>query len=227
MSQQSQVEGIPLVNNPNPVLVSFAGGVSGGTSAVDKSAFTPSVSSETPIGGIVDDVATSTVGEGETGVARITAYRAIHSFIVNALGVALGTLTAPFRVDPTGTTTQPVTVKDGTNASCMDDANHALQVNVVAGAIVDPKSPTASDTAPITVDITPAVSIIASNASRKAVYVFNVSTGGQTIKLGYGAAPTNYNIPILPNGGFVETVYTGQIKAIASANGAIATVVEM
>lgn len=227
MSQQSQIEGIPIVNNPNPVLVTISGGAGGGTSAVDKSAFTPGVSTETPIGGIFDDVATSTVGEGETGVARITAYRAIHSFIVNAVGVALGTLTAPFRVDPTGTTTQPTTIKDGTNASAMDDANQALRVNVVAGAIVDPKSATASDTAPITVDITPAVSLIASNASRKAVYIFNTSTGGQVIKLGYGAAPTNYNIPIYPGGGFVETIYTGQIKAIASANTATATVVEM
>lgn len=44
-----------------------------------------------------------------------------------------GTLTNPFRIDPTGTTTQPVLMKDGGNISCMDDVNHALRVNVVVG----------------------------------------------------------------------------------------------
>lgn len=47
--------------------------------------------------------------------------------------VEIGTATDPVRVDPTGTTTQPVTVKDSGGADATDTTNHAIKVNVVAG----------------------------------------------------------------------------------------------
>jgi hypothetical protein len=53
-------------------------GAAGGTSATDKSTFTGGTSSFTPIGGAFDDVATSTLAEGQLGILRLTSFRAVH-----------------------------------------------------------------------------------------------------------------------------------------------------
>lgn len=61
-------------------------GAAGGTSATDKGAFAGGVSSFTPVGGAFDDVATSTLAEGELGIARLTSFRALHVNLRDAAG---------------------------------------------------------------------------------------------------------------------------------------------
>lgn len=85
-----------------------AGAGSGGTAATDESAFTEGTTSFTPIGGVFNDSFASDPASGEAAAARITSDRALHTNLRNASGTELGVLAAPLRVDPTGTTNQPV-----------------------------------------------------------------------------------------------------------------------
>lgn len=63
-----------------------------------------------PLMGQLDDTSTATVTEDHVGVVRITGARALHTNLHNNAGTEVGTSTTPLRVDPTGTTTQPVNV---------------------------------------------------------------------------------------------------------------------
>lgn len=60
------------------------------------------------IGGELDDTAPVAATEGNVSPVRITAQRALHANLRNVAGTEVGTATDPVRVDPTGTTTQPV-----------------------------------------------------------------------------------------------------------------------
>lgn len=62
------------------------------------------------IGGELDDTATVAATEGNVSPVRITAQRALHTNLRNAAGTEIGTETNPVRINPTGTTNQPVTV---------------------------------------------------------------------------------------------------------------------
>src|SRR5574340_209687 len=73
----------------------------------DASAFTAGVSAITNIGGVFND-GLAAVTSGNAAAARITAQRGVHVNLRNVSGTELGTSGAPLRVDPTGTTTQPV-----------------------------------------------------------------------------------------------------------------------
>lgn len=77
----------------------------------------------TPIMGQLDDASTTAATEDNVAAVRITAQRAAHINFRNNAGTEIGTASAPVRVDPTGTTTQPVSgtvtasVGDGTKAT--------------------------------------------------------------------------------------------------------------
>jgi hypothetical protein len=58
--------------------------------------------------GQLDDTSTTAATEDAVAVARITAQRAIHTNLRNNSGTEIATATNPLRVDPTGTTIQPV-----------------------------------------------------------------------------------------------------------------------
>ncbi len=60
------------------------------------------------VGGQLDDVGTTTPSEGQLGMFRITAARGLHTNLRFTSGAEAGILATPLRVDPTGTTTQPV-----------------------------------------------------------------------------------------------------------------------
>jgi len=79
-----------------------------GTAAMDEAAFTEGVSQYTPIGGEFKDTGTD-LTDGQAGVAKVTAKRALHTNLRSATGTELATAGAPLRVDPTGTTPQPAT----------------------------------------------------------------------------------------------------------------------
>lgn len=62
------------------------------------------------IGGELDDTTPVAATEGNVSPVRITAQRAVHANLRKNDGTELGTSTDPVRTDPTGTTTQPVSV---------------------------------------------------------------------------------------------------------------------
>lgn len=61
------------------------------------------------ISGQLDDVGTTNATENSYTHLRITAPRALHTNLRNNSGVETGTAGTPLRIDPTGTTNQPVT----------------------------------------------------------------------------------------------------------------------
>jgi hypothetical protein len=85
----------------------------------DNSAFTAGTTTETSVGGVYND-GLSTLSSGNGAAARITASRALHVNLRNASGTEIGTASNPVRIDPVGTTTQPVKITDGTNTVVVD-----------------------------------------------------------------------------------------------------------
>jgi hypothetical protein len=83
-------------------------GCSSSAGFADNAAFTFGTTAINPIGGVLDDVATNAATENSAAVARITAQKALHINLRNATGTEIGTNANPVRVDPTGSTTQPV-----------------------------------------------------------------------------------------------------------------------
>lgn len=65
-------------------------------------------SKATAIAGQLDDTATTAATENNVAPVRITEQRALHTNLRDNAGVELGTAGNPVRVDPTGTTLQPV-----------------------------------------------------------------------------------------------------------------------
>lgn len=60
--------------------------------------------------GQLDDTAPSVPAEDAYADVRITAARGAHANLRNVAGTEIGTAAAPVRTDPTGTTTQPVSI---------------------------------------------------------------------------------------------------------------------
>jgi hypothetical protein len=77
----------------------------------DASAFTAAASPLTPVGGVWND-ALAALTAGQIGELRITEKRAAHVNLRSETGTELATAAAPLRVDPTGTTKQPITLFD-------------------------------------------------------------------------------------------------------------------
>jgi hypothetical protein len=91
-----------------------------GSSFADNSAFTAGATTISVDGGVFND-GLAGVTSGNAAAPRITAQRAFHVNLRNNAGTEIGTLANPLRVDPTGTTTQPVsgtvTANQGTAGS--------------------------------------------------------------------------------------------------------------
>ena len=81
--------------------------VGGGYSQPDRTAFTDGTTPAEPLAGVYSD-AISGPAVGQAAAVRITSFRALHTHLRSSAGVELATAGAPLRVDPTGTTTQPV-----------------------------------------------------------------------------------------------------------------------
>lgn len=113
-----------------------AGAGSGGTAMTDEAAFTEATTSFTPIGGVFNDALASDPTAGQAAAARITSDRALHTNLRSASGTEIATAGAPLRVDPTGTTAQPVT--DNSSTLSVDDGGGALTVDgtvAVSGSV--------------------------------------------------------------------------------------------
>lgn len=89
--------------------VECVGGTCGSAAPfADSSAFTFGTTSVANSSAVVDDVATNTVAENSAGAPRMSTQRGLHVNLRNVAGTEVGTAAAPLRVDPTGTTPQPV-----------------------------------------------------------------------------------------------------------------------
>lgn len=91
----------------------------------DETAFTAGASPVTPIAGVFDD-SLSAVTSGESGSLRITEKRAAHVNLRSETGTELATSAAPLRVDPTGTTKQPVTLFDSAGTAIVLSSGRLL-----------------------------------------------------------------------------------------------------
>lgn len=138
-------------------------------------------------------------------------------------GGSTGTLSTPLRVDPTGTTDQPVRVKDGSGNSIGSVAG-ALNVSGTFAAVASSTSTSPAQTA-----VSNSASIIlAANASRKRFTVQNTGITPIYIALG-GSSPTSTAYTLaLPAAGFADdgssalysdTLWTGAVRAICAVSG--------
>jgi hypothetical protein len=96
------------VDSSGNLLVAVSGGAAGGTSLADQGTFTEASTNFTPIGGEYKTSPTA-LTSGQGGTCQVTQNRALHANLRNASGTEVGTLATAIRVDPTGTTAQPVT----------------------------------------------------------------------------------------------------------------------
>lgn len=103
-------------------------GCSSSAGFADNAAFTFGTTPINPIGGVLDDTGTNAATENSAAVARITAQKALHMNLRNGSGTEIGTSGAPLRVDPTGSTTQPVS---GTVSITANSAVNVAQINGV------------------------------------------------------------------------------------------------
>ena len=114
------LSGANVVDSGNTAFrVNCVVGCSASAGFTDNSAFTAGTTAESNVGGVFND-GLSTLSSGNAAAARITSSRALHINLRNASGTEIGTASNPVRVDPTGTTTQPVKITDGTNTLVVD-----------------------------------------------------------------------------------------------------------
>lgn len=134
-------------------------------------------------------------------------------------GLILGVAAAPLRVDPTGTTTQPVSDGGGVltvDALDLDIRNLVASqdfVTVTSKQDLTPASPTAASVG------VASAQVVAANASRKGLTLIN--TSNNRISLGFGvAAVLDSGVTLYPQGSFEMDEYSfdlGAVNAIASA----------
>jgi hypothetical protein len=99
--------GNAITSTSNALDVNIKSGGSGGVSATDEAAWSAGSSTFAPVGGTFNDSAAALTA-GQQGTARVTNNRGLHANLRNAAGTEIATSGNPLRVDPTGTTTQPV-----------------------------------------------------------------------------------------------------------------------
>jgi hypothetical protein len=92
----------------NAFRVSCVVGCTPVSSFTDASPFTAGATVESNIGGVFND-GLSAVSSGNAAAARITPSRGLHVNLRNQSGVELATGGNPLRIDPTGSTAQPIT----------------------------------------------------------------------------------------------------------------------
>lgn len=118
-SQKTQVvdgSGNVIGSTSNALDVNIkSGGSSGGVSAADEAAWTAGTTVFAPTGGVFNDSAAA-LTSGQEGTVRLTNNRGVHANLRSSAGTELATSGNPLRIDPTGTTTQPVSGTVSVNA---------------------------------------------------------------------------------------------------------------
>ncbi len=88
------------------------GAVSSAATQTDKSTFTEGSGSVSVAGAVFNDTISSAPAEDQAAALRITQRRGLHVNLRKDDGAEIGIAALPIRVDPTGTTTQPVSNAD-------------------------------------------------------------------------------------------------------------------
>jgi len=116
----------------NAMRVNCVTGCVAGGSFTDNSAFTPGTTSVTIIAGEVDDVTPGLVTEGNAGAPRMDTNRSMYVQLRSGTTEA-GTSGVPLRVDPTGTTTQPVSGTVTANGGTSPSLANAWNIKITDG----------------------------------------------------------------------------------------------
>lgn len=178
-----------------------SGGSSGGTSAVDESAFNLGVDSLTPSGGIYDDAAVA-LSTGETGAERMTAYRAVHANLRDATGAELGVLANPLQI-----------------------AGSLSIAPVTSSTASTPSRQTIGTTASTALAANPArLRLTLQNVGTTILYIAFGATPTTTnfhLALPAGGATGDGSSPI-----YADVMWLGDIQAISSASGGLLQVGE-
>jgi hypothetical protein len=137
--------GIFRMNASRVLMMDCVSGCSG-SSFADSTAFTFGGTSISIMGAVVDDTGTNTVAENSAGAPRMSTNRVLYSFLTDSTGAAVGTAGAPLRIDPTGTTTQPVsgtvTANVGTTGGLLLDATFTGRLPAAAALADNVANPT-------------------------------------------------------------------------------------
>ena len=103
------------------------------------------------IGGQLDDTATTAATENNVAPVRITAQRGMHTNLRNASGTEIATASNPVRTDPTGTTTQPVSIAATVSTNLAQIAGTTTNVNAGNAAAGTQRVVLATDQLPVQV----------------------------------------------------------------------------
>jgi hypothetical protein len=171
-----------------------------------------------------------------------------YTVLYNSSDVEVGTATTPLRIDPTGTTTQPVSgtvtanqgtaaavagawpilVTDGTDTAAVTNAtpgagDFGLVVRV-AGAITTTEAFPATSTVTSVAVTAVNTNLLASNANRRGAFFWNNGSGANGavyIKLGTIASATDFTLRLSAQSFYElqQPNYTGNIDAIRQAAG--------
>lgn len=123
---------VAFTGTSNNLNVQCANCSGSGVSAVDEAAFTAGTSVFAPGGGFFQTTATANaLTNGQQGMWQMTATRAGFVNLRNAAGTEVGTAGAALRTDPTGTTTQPVSVATWAGGTLGAMANYGTSPGAV------------------------------------------------------------------------------------------------
>lgn len=125
--QKTQIvdgSGNVIASTSNNLNVQCANCSGAGASSTDEASFTAGASVLAPGGGFFQTTATSNpLTTGQQGMVQMTANRAFFTNLRNASGTEIGTAGTPLRVDPVGTTTQPISGTVTVNQSTASSLN--------------------------------------------------------------------------------------------------------
>lgn len=107
ISDGTDTVGISTVSAAKALKVDVVQSVGPGAVA-DKGAFTEGTTTVQVVAGVVNDTIGADPAEDTAAGLRLTVKRGLHVNLRNVGGTEIGTAGAPVRVDPTGSTTQPV-----------------------------------------------------------------------------------------------------------------------
>lgn len=107
----------------------------GNVAIADKAGFTEGTTKFNPVGAVYNDTIGSDPTEDQGAALRITQKRGLHVNLRNNAGTEIATAGNPARIDPTGTTTQPVL---DTNSAAIKTAVELIDDPVIATAAAVP-----------------------------------------------------------------------------------------
>lgn len=136
------------VNASGQLSVNCGNCTGSGVSQQDNTAFTAGTTPMVPIGGIFDDTGSATATENSAAVARITSNKALHINLRNNSGSEVGTSGSPLRIDPTGATTQPVSIAASVTVAQATASNLKTQSDTELPAAVTAADDMSNPTAP-------------------------------------------------------------------------------